>query len=749
MKRPRDRRDWLQHAVALSVRRPRLVLACWVLAALVASVGVLKLEVDTATSSFLDRANPKWNFYQSSLSQFGGDEFILVAVEGDEPFDAAALDLVRELSLDFEGVDGVRRVESIATFPSVVAGSESSLRIAPAIQEAMHSEDAARRVAEIVRGDWFASKFLVSKDERTFAINIRLTDDVDADRSPTIDTVNEIIANRGAWYSGVPVFRTEVNKQARGELAVYVPVTVVVVFGVMLIAFRSVLAALVTLGSAGVGTWIVLGAMGAMGASISLSTMILPSIMLALGCAYVAHVLAAARGASDREGLEEAVVRVSRPIGFSGLTTAIGFLAMATVPIGAIRALGTFGSLGSIVVLGAALTFAPAILRLRPLGPGEERLDFWISSGLLRKLIGWVRHRGRGVFLIWLTLGVSCSLGIRLLDVDTDIIRWFSHETKTRQSYEAIRSRLSGITAINVVIEGESGRVVTDPGALRAVDELSAYVAALPEVGAAVSVADVVRQIHAEIGVKLESPLPESRALVEQYLGVLGAVDYLRDLISDDRQIANILIRANANGSSQILGLAEKIEDWWRRNGPADYRIGVTGIMYEFGRAEDAIAYGQLRGLGLALAAIGLILLALFRSMRNVLAALVPNVLPIVVVYGVMGFLNIALDAATVCVGSIALGIAVDDTIHVAMGWRTRLTTGVLPERALEDTLGRVLFPLVVTTVAVASGFLVLGVSDFTLIRHFGVVTGSVVVLCLLADLTLLPVLLGWARSDS
>jgi predicted RND superfamily exporter protein len=336
-----------------------------------------------------------------------------------------------------------------------------------------------------------------------------------------------------------------------------------------------------------------------------------------------------------------------------------------------------------------------------------------------------------------------------LLDVDTDIIRWFSHDTKIRQSYEAIRSRLSGITAINVVIQGEHEKVVTDPVALKAIDDLSAHVASLPEVGAAVSVTDVVRQIHAEIGNRLEGPLPESRAVVEQYLGVLGSLDYLRDLISDDRQIANILIRANANGSSEILELAEKIEDWWRMNGPADYAIGVTGIMYEFGRAENAIAYGQLRGLGLALAAIGLILLALFRSISNVLAALVPNILPIVVVYGVMGFLDIPLDAATVCVGSIALGIAVDDTIHFAMGWREGLATGVLPEHALEDTLRRVLFPLVITTVAVASGFFVLGVSEFTLIRHFGVVTGSVVLLCLLADLTLLPVLLNWVRSDS
>ena len=181
--------------------------------------------------------------------------------------------MVRELSLEFENLTGVRRVESIATIPSVIAGSEGGLRLAPAIQDEVHSEEAAGRVAAIVAKDRIASNVFVSKDGLSFAINIRLTDEVDADRSSIIDAVDASVPNENAWFSGVPVFRSEVNSRARDELAMYIHGTLLLVLTVILAVFRSVHAALVTLSASAVGAWIVMGVMGATGGSISLSTM--------------------------------------------------------------------------------------------------------------------------------------------------------------------------------------------------------------------------------------------------------------------------------------------------------------------------------------------------------------------------------------------------------------------------------------------------------------------------------------------
>ena len=129
-------------------------------------------------------------------------------------------------------------------------------------------------------------------------------------------------------------------------------------------------------------------------------------------------------------------------------------------------------------------------------------------------------------------------------------------------------------------------------------------------------------------------------------------------------------------------------------------------------------------------------------ALAGAVGALVPNVLPLAATYGFMGMVGIPLDAATVCVGCIALGIAVDDTIHITTGYGEQRAAGRTVEDALQRTLGRVLPPVVFTTIAIAAGFAVLGLSEFTLVRNFGLVTAAMVVLCLVADLTLLPVVL-------
>jgi hypothetical protein len=191
-----------------------------------------------------------------------------------------------------------------------------------------------------------------------------------------------------------------------------------------------------------------------------------------------------------------------------------------------------------------------------------------------------------------------------------------------------------------------------------------------------------------------------------------------------------------------LLGVAEEARAWWADHGVAGYGARTTGIMYEFARAEDEIAMGQLRGLGFALLAIALILLAIFRSPRLAAIALLPNAIPIAMAFGVMGLLNVPLDAGTVVLGNLALGIAVDDTIHVVTGFYGRREGGDAAGPALLGAFERTLAPVVYTTLAVAIGFAILGLSEFTFTRHLGLLTAGIMGLCLLGNVLLLPALL-------
>jgi predicted RND superfamily exporter protein len=275
-----------------------------------------------------------------------------------------------------------------------------------------------------------------------------------------------------------------------------------------------------------------------------------------------------------------------------------------------------------------------------------------------------------------------------------------------------------------------------------AIDGLARHLESLASVGKSISVADPLRQLNGALLSDESQPLPELREQISQLLLLLESDEYIGELISSDRMFANVLLRVNDNGSKDLLEVAREARAWWGDHGVDGFAATPTGIMYEFARAQEAIANGQLIALGIALAAVALVLLLVFRRIALAITALIPNVVPVSVLFGLMGWLGIPLDASTVVIGGLVLGIAVDDTVHVVSGYRDRLEAGVGPVDAVRETLGRVAHPLICSSAAVAAGFLILTTSGFLPVVGLGGLTSSVMLLCLAADLTLLPALL-------
>lgn len=736
--------------IVLGVERPRASMWFWIVLSLALAATLARLDLDTSTSTFLDQSSPAWTVYQNSLDEFGGDEFIVVALEAEEPFDRATLEEVAVLSEAMETLPGVRRVDSLSTVPLIRAGPDGELVLDAALEDGVPRDPVAfARMLDALRSDPIARDSLFSSNERIFAINVMLDEDVSGDRTGVVREIENLMRGRAAHASGVPLFRTAVNSRTYKEVLIFVPITLVCVALVVALAFASLRPVSIPLAVGTTGCLAAVGGMSLAGVSLSLSTMVLPSILLALGCAYSMHVLTAGQGISEPAALQRAIGAVAKPVALSGLTTAIGFLAMTSVRIAAIQQLAVFGAIGVAVLTAASLWLAPALMALRPIPQRRSVFSDWILARL-RPLVVLVsdRHRDRAL-AIWAVVLSALLIGVFALRVSTDIIVWFPHGTEIRDDYEVLRDELSGISPVNVVVHALGEATLTEPEAIASLDALARWLEEQPEVGKALSVADPLRQVHAVYSDHEAPGLPTTRGMSEQYLLLLESVEYMRDVITADRRGANVLLRVDDNGSDRLVALGERIEAWWRENGATDYRVETTGLMYEFGRAEEAIAYGQAAGLSIALLSIGVVLLLILRVPKNALVALVPNAVPIVITFGLMGLLRIPLDAATVCLGSLALGIAVDDTIHVMTGYTDRRRAGEKPLLALDRCMEQVLPALVFTTVSIVAGFAALALSQFTLIRNLGLVTSGLVFLCLLADMFLLPPLLLLADRKS
>jgi predicted RND superfamily exporter protein/SAM-dependent methyltransferase len=741
------RPPWLlQLAVRFSIARPWTIVAAWVAIAVIGVPGLLQLRFETTSRSFLDRSGPAWARYEASLDEFGGDEVIVVAMGGPRSFDPAILARIAHLTQEVEVLKGVRRVDSIASVPVVRGRPDGSLSLAPALPaHPTPGPGLSDQVRRNLIGDRIAPENLVSRDGRVFGMNVILESDIDDERSRVLRNLDALLSEGGAWVSGVPVFETRVSSRTRTETALFVPLALALLVIVLALSTRCRMGVVAPLVASGLPCLLLLELMGFLGFPFTMLSMLLPTVLLAIGCAYVMHLVVVTRGVRDREAFEERLISLARPTALSGATTAIGFLAISTAEIEAIRQMGLLGASGVLLALAATLTLAPALLRLAPRTASPAAWDVLIERHVAPRLLGVVWARRRAIVVCWAVLMLLFGWGLARLELETDAVNWFPVGSEIRRDYDLIRDRLSGISPMNVVIESKNGDSVASAEAVERIAALAAHLEGLPEVGRALSVADPLRQLHGGFTDDPARPVPGDSDLIAQYLLLLESVEQLGDLITPDRTRANVPLRMNHNGSAHLQRVAQAAERWWQEYGAPGFSASTTGIMFEFSRSEEAITQGQLQGLAMALVAIAFILTSVARSPRIATIALVPNAVPLVVVFGFLGLIGVPLDAGTVCLGSLALGIAVDDTTHIIFRYQDAIALEASPRRALAHAFRAVLPAVVLSTVAISVGFAVLGLSGFTLTRNLGLMTASIVITCMIADATLLPALLAWS----
>lgn len=715
------------------------MIVSWLLLLGVAVPGALSVEIETTVDSILDKTGAPWATYEESKALFGGDEIVVVMLADEEPFSERLLTSLVALSDELSGLDGVRRVDSLSTVRTPTVGGGAGAFLAPLVDRSDPLARSPEELLDLVRDDPFSSSNLASGSGQQVAINLWLDATAIGRVSSIVGEIERIAEPYEALLSGVPVFRAETNRRTQLELLTLAPLTLLALALISALVFRAWLLVVVPLLASGVATVLVLGVMGYLGVPLTVSTLILPTVLLALGVAYSAHLLFAATRA-DAEQREEALLKIALPVALSGLTTAIGFVAISLVRIEAIRQIGGFGALGSLISTLVALTAVPAALRLHArelrLPAASTRLHDLIVGRALALVV-----RSPGPILIAsVLLAGAATLGVARLNVESDVVLWFPEDDPIRRDYAQIGADLSGISPMNVTVTAEAGGIST-PEAMRALSEFSAHLSTVDDVGKALSIADVVGSLNSALNEGRPLELSD-QAQVEQYLLLLEGDERSRDLISADRATANVLLRADNNGSERLLSIAEEAERWWGEFGVSGSEATATGVMFEFARAEDAIAWGQVYGLGLAVLAIGVLLWLSFGSIQLSLVALVPNVFPIAVALGALGWLGLPLDAGTVLVGNLALGIAVDDTVHLLAGVSAGREAGDSWTDAVAASMRRVAAPILFTTASLVVGFAALGVSGFLFIRNLGLLTAAVLFLCLLADLLVLPAVL-------
>jgi uncharacterized protein len=545
---------------------------------------------------------------------------------------------------------------------------------------------------------------------------------------------------REVLLSGPPIFDDAFVAHTERDLGRLGPLALLLIFGVVVGALRRVSLALVPVAVVACAVLWTLGLMAALGLEVGLVSSNLVCVLLAVGIADGIHLVSeyrvqAARASSRVDAIARAAAAVFVPCAFAMLTTVAGMLSLASSEIRPVREFGLLAAGGVALAFLVTFVLGPVLLSVMHAGVAPVQRSAW-------RRIARLSPRGARLVLAASAalVGLAC-VGVSRLEVGVNPVEYFRTDDPLRRATERIDAAMGGTASVELQVEAP-GAGFEDPARLARVAALRATLERERGVSYSQSALDPLVDLHrAWTG---GGDLPTSRELLAQYYLLLEAEPDLERLLRRDHEAGRLSLRTQMSMVDRPLEVIARIE-----RHAAAYRgdgldVQVTGYVHLMASMYGYLLESQIQSALLAVPAILLAMLCLLRRPSLTLLALIPNVVPLIAALGLMGALGIRLDVGTVMVGSITLGLIVDDTVHLLVRLRENLETTTDPAlvpAALERTLAEVGAPLVATSLAFMAGFAALTLGGFLVNVYFGLLSCTVILLAIVCDLLITPAL--------
>jgi predicted RND superfamily exporter protein len=722
--------------------------------------GHLRLEIDPSANRLLSEHNAAKQFYDQARRTFGSDEILVITLTSPDVFTRDTLARIERMTRRIGEVEGVDHVVSL-TNAMDIRGVEGGLDIAPFFDNLDESPGALQAMRQRVLDNPVYSGSLVSRngDATALVVYFRDIDDREFIRRGIHDQivaiVNEEKGDNKVWITGTPHFKVSVIKILIHDLMWMPPLIALILAAVLIVCYRTLLGVVVPLVTVVVGVVLSLGLIAALGYSLSMISVLVPPLLMILGLSYSVHVVSDYQQHRDDTPDKRALVRntlrrILLPVLLTGLTTIAGFASMVVNPIEAISEFGELAVIGVIIITLVSITFTPALLRFldrrSPDGAQHKRVLTTVFDRFIDRVAVFDLEQKNAIFLFSGILFVLALAGLLRMHVSADIMTSFSKDSEVRTSFELVNDKLGGANPLYIVINGGHPDAFKDPANLKAVRELQSWLDRQPEVGGSVSIADYIMLVNKALHDNDAAyyAIPDDRRLITQLL-FLASSDELNRIVDSRFQTANVIVRARVISSDDMATLINRINARLAEL-PDQLKAQATGNPVLITQTLTEIIVGQARSVGLALLIVYAILSLMFMSHRIGFIALIPNLLPIVIYFGSLGFFGISLNPSTSLIAPMVLGIAIDDTIHYFARFNREVRRLADDGKATLITLKGVGRPMTYTSVALCLGFLALTTSELSMQVQVGLMASWALAVAWLSDFLLTPALCSSVR---
>jgi predicted RND superfamily exporter protein len=750
------------------------------------------ITIDTSSESLLHKDDPSILEYNRFREQFGRSEMIIIAVQAPNVFEADFLSRLKSFHHDLEEeIPYLREVHSLINARDT-RGEEDQLIVEDLFEDWSEKIAGLDDLKHRVLNNPFYLNHLISEDGRISAVVIETEalvaapvseedilddfaeDEIEApstsftphyfsekENREVVDAVKRVVKRYHAkdfalTASGGPIVVDAFNRATMKDIQKCIVMSLVAVAFFLAIIFwrlSGVILPMLVIVSSLVST---LGLMAWMNVPIKITTTVIPAFLLAVGVCDAVHVLAIfyrrfEHGSTKEDAIAHALGHSGLAIVMTSLTTVGAVLSFVLADLAAIAEIGYFAAAGVMLALVYTILMFPALLALTPLRPSTAiARRSAVMDDILRGVARFSAAHPITIVVVSLVIFAIFFPAIFTLKFSHNVVRYFPDSMPYRHELNYIDQHLKGTITLELVLDTGRENGVHDPWILNRIEMFCRQTEQIQRqdisVGKVYSITDILKEIHQALNENSVAfyRIPRDRQLIAQEFLLFenSGADDLERIVDSQFSKTRITIKTPWVDAVVCKEFSEEINRKLQTLFQENAAVQSTGLMSLLVRAIVAAIYSMAKSYVIAFAVITLLMILLIGDWKIGLLSMVPNLLPIIIAMGCMGLAKIPLDINSLMIGSIALGIVVDDTVHFMYNFQRYYHKSADPYAAIEKTLLGTGRALLITSLVLCTGFFILLSASLNNFVIFGFFTGVTILIALLADFILVPALM-------
>ena len=700
--------------------------------------------------------------YKLLEEEFGRDDnTILLGFSSDSLFSREVLLDLKVITEKLEEIEFIEEVFSIWNAPEIKS-ENNSLTFLPYLNDNDLSNSELERAQQAITNDPLVSGFLVNKTGTATSIALQIDQEFNtySNRNVIIGSINDVLIGYNNKYefhlSGIPYFRNQYVNLLNGEIVMYIAVSSILIIMLLWYLYRTIWGVLFPMIIVWTTLLFTIALIQLTGGYLEIMSSTIAPILLCVGVADAIHMIskyddAREAGNNKNKSILEMLMTLGNATLLTSITTAIGFATLITSTVMPMQRFGAYTALGVLIAYIITILFLPAAL-----SRSKKKRVFNEKSGSLYPFLNkWLnkisainRLHYRKVLLIGLLLTAGFAMGVKNVEVNGKIFDDVGDNTRLMQDSRFFANEISPQFPMEFIIDTSEPERALTVDLFSRVNELEELLISYPEIHRVNGLHSLIKMVHNVMSDEGRT-LPESDEAIAQYILLLeiNEADELFRLIDFDYQKLRITAFTEDAGSKRINEIRDEIAPEISLLFP-DELVTITGTTILSADLTEKIVYSLAWSIFLAITAITLIMAMLFKSFKLAIIAIIPNLIPLIVVAGVMGFMNVDIKPSTAVIFTIALGIAVDDSIHYLARFRIEYFRRKAMLPALTATTVKTGRAIIITSMILIAGFGTLITSAFTSTAMMGILVCTTIFSALIADLFILPALFYWLNPN-